>query len=75
MSTYLLQEANATGISVVALCALSRAAAILVCLYKGELSSQDLEMVRSNLQRFSTRWAVCRTYSADTFIHELIYRR
>ncbi|KUJ21699.1 uncharacterized protein LY89DRAFT_380697 [Mollisia scopiformis] len=62
MSTYILQEKSTNGLSVLALCALSRVAVIFVRLYISELTSQDFEMMRSNLERFATRWAVCRRY-------------
>jgi len=75
MSTYILQEEDANGISIVALCSLSRAAAILVRRYRGELSSHDLEMVRCNLKRFSARWAVCGEHGRTFEVHELIGNR
>ncbi len=68
MSTYLLQEVTASGISVMALCALSRAASILVRLCGRELSNEDLEMLRANLLRFSARWSICRTYAVCLFL-------
>lgn len=59
MATILLQEERAKGLPVVAICTLSRTAAILVRFYKDELSEEDLEMVRGNLERFKGRWGVC----------------
>ncbi|KAE9375214.1 hypothetical protein N431DRAFT_463313 [Stipitochalara longipes BDJ] len=64
MATILLQEERANGIPVVAICALSRVAVILVRLYGCELSSQDLDLLRSNLQGFSARWMICRKFLA-----------
>lgn len=73
MSTVMMQEDRANGIPVVALCALSHAAAILVRLCGCELSEQDLSTLLSNLRRFSTRWSVCRTLPrASWFVCELI---
>lgn len=62
MSTYLLQEEDGAGISIVALCSLSRAAATLVRLCRHELSNQDSERLCSDLRRFSTRWSICCMY-------------
>lgn len=63
VATILLQEEKANGLPVVAICALSHAAAILVRLRWRELSSQDLNLLESNLQRFSARWMICRTHA------------
>ena len=52
-ATILLQEERANGVPVVAICALSRAAAILVRLCGSELSSQDLVLLRSLLHYVS----------------------
>jgi hypothetical protein len=63
MSTYLLQEDNGAGISIVALCSLSRAAVNLVRLCRQDLSNQDIETLCSNFRRFSTRWSICSMYA------------
>ena len=62
-STYMAQECAADSMSVVALCALSRAAAIAVRLRENELLDGELDDLRFNLRRFGTRWAIGRKYA------------
>lgn len=59
MAATLLREERANGLPVVAICALSRTAAILVALYRSEFSGEDVECLRVNLERFKKRWGVC----------------
>ncbi|KAF2194385.1 hypothetical protein K469DRAFT_650145 [Zopfia rhizophila CBS 207.26] len=61
-STHMVQEGNADSMPVVALCALSRAAAISVRLCENELLDEELHDLRFNLQRFGSRWTIGRIY-------------
>jgi diphthamide biosynthesis methyltransferase len=61
-ATYMVGEGYVGRISVTALCALARSAAIFVSLYGSELLDEDLEMLRFNLRRFDARWTLGREY-------------
>lgn len=55
-TTYMVPEGNSDCMSVVALCNLSRAAAISIRLYGREMIHEELDELRFILRRFGTRW-------------------
>jgi hypothetical protein len=47
----------------VAICALARAAVVLLRLGGSGLVDEDLDMLRFNLRCFGTRWTIARIYA------------
>lgn len=62
------QEWGPDSMSVVALCALSRAAVIAVRLCDRELN-EDLDDLRFNLRRFGSRWVIGRKHPTQHYFH------
>ena len=77
-STHMLQEGKVDSISMVSVCVLSRAGAILVTLiddYGILCLGRDLEELCFSLRRLGERWTMGRTHVATLIDHQLILSR
>ena len=65
VATYMVQEGDSDSMSVVALCNLSRAAAISIRLCGSECFHEELEELRFILRRFGARWTLGRKRASN----------
>lgn len=63
---YMMNDPTVEHGAVVALCNMSRAAAIIVHVSESRIPSRMLETLRSNLRQLGTRWILARKYDRPT---------